>query len=233
MHCRLKSVLSLAASGREDVVFLVFNIWVFGMSLVAVLNESMPHMFVGFPVLHITSLTAVWLVCFRIAAVVTHIMMTAWAAVQVVTTENFRTEFLRITKDGACRGVNLLPTYWEQRRNIELAELILNVVALFVSIFLSWRLIKQFGWQTFKRVGASLSVNHMYKLVLGLSVVLQLSLFFIISSMVLWIEQLCNGPARFVTKHLFIYEILYLITIIVRFSSLSSVPLVRLNQCSA
>jgi hypothetical protein len=152
---------------------------------------------------------------------VTHIMMTAWAAVQMVTTQNFRTEFLRITKDGACHGVNLLPTFWEQRHNLELAELVLNVVALFISVFLSWRLVKQFGWQTFKRVGASLSVNHMYKLVLGLSVVLQLSLFFIISSMALWIEQLCNGPARFITQHLLVYEILYLIIIIVRFSFLT------------
>ena len=49
MHGQLNSVPSLAASGREDVVFLVFNIWVLGMSLVAVLNESMPHMSVACP----------------------------------------------------------------------------------------------------------------------------------------------------------------------------------------
>lgn len=184
---------NLATSGREDIVFLVFNIWVLGMSFVAILNESMPHM---------------------IAALVTHLLMTAWTAFQIVATMRFRSEFLRITRDGACRGINLLPHYWQQRQNVELAELILNVLALLLSSWLSWRLVKQFGWQTFKRVGASLSVNHMYKLVLGLSVVLQLSMFFIVSSMAIWIEQICNGPARALTRHALVYEILYLIVII-------------------
>lgn len=41
-------MFSLATSGREDIVFLVFNIWVLGMSFVAILNESMPHMYVLF-----------------------------------------------------------------------------------------------------------------------------------------------------------------------------------------
>lgn len=140
----------------------------------------------------------------------------------MVATEGFRTEFLRITKDGACQGLNLLPNYWTERRNIELAELVLNVLALVTSVFLSWCLLKQFGWQTFKRVGASLSVNHMYKLVLGLSVVLQLSMFFIVSSIALWVEQISNGPAQAITKHTTAYQILYLVIIIVRISFTST-----------
>lgn len=144
-------------------------------------------------------------------------MTTAWASFQMVITWEFRSEFLRITRDGACRGVNLLPSYWEQRRNVEVAQLVANVLGLFVSMFLSWRLVKQFGWQTFKRVGASLSVNHMYKLVLGLSVVLQLSVFFIVSSMVLWIEQISKGPASLIEEHALAYEIMYLVIIIVRY----------------
>lgn len=183
---------NLATSGREDVVFLSFNIWALGMSFMAVLNESMPHM---------------------IAAVITHILLTAWTVFQLFTTNGFRSEFLRITRDGACQGLNLLPTFWTQRFNIEIAELALNIAALLLSIFLSWKLVKQFGWQTFKRVGASLSVNHMYKLVLGLSVVLQLALFFIVSSLALWVDQICNGPAAAVTKHSTAYQAFYLVII--------------------
>lgn len=78
----------------------------------------------------------------RIAAVITHVLMTAWTAFQIVNTMDFRSEFLRITLNGACRGVNLLPTYWEQRMRIELAELILNCVALLLSGLLSWQLVK-------------------------------------------------------------------------------------------
>ena len=29
---------------REDIVFICFQIWVLGMSIVALLNESIPHM---------------------------------------------------------------------------------------------------------------------------------------------------------------------------------------------
>jgi len=147
-------------------------------------------------------------------------MMTVWASFQLSTTDTFRSQFLRITRDGACDGVNLLPTYWEQRRKIEVAELVFNVFGLSVSIFLLWGLVKQFGWQTFKRVGASLTVNRMYKLVLGLSVVLQLSIFFIVSSMALWIEQLVRGPARTLEEHALLYQIMYLIILVVRLSSL-------------
>ena len=29
---------------REDIVFVAFSVWVLGMSFVAILNESPPHM---------------------------------------------------------------------------------------------------------------------------------------------------------------------------------------------
>jgi hypothetical protein len=52
--------------------------------------------------------------------------------------------------EGACRAspsegsmpINLLPLYWAQRRGAELPSLVLNIVALFVSAFLSWKLVK-------------------------------------------------------------------------------------------
>lgn len=50
-----------------------------------------------------------------------------------------------------------------------------------------------FGWQTFKRIGASITVNRVYKIVLSLSIVIQITLFFVVVSMALWIDQICNG----------------------------------------
>ncbi|KAF8311296.1 hypothetical protein DL93DRAFT_1498386 [Clavulina sp. PMI_390] len=141
----------------------------------------------------------------------------AFSAFQIVATRNFRVEFLRITRDGACNGVNLLPNYWEDRQDIETAQLVLNVVAFIVSVWLSWKLIKQFGWQTFKRVGANMGVNRMYKLVLGLSVVLQLSIFFVVASVALWVEQICIGAASFIVHHKIFYEVTYLIVLIFLF----------------
>ena len=94
----------------------------------------------------------------------------------------------------------------------------LNGFALLVSLFLSWRLMKvgnlnlstctfsmtlrsqTFGWQTFKRVGASRTINRVYNLVLMLSIAIQLSLFFVGASAALWIDQVCNGNIGQLTK---------------------------------
>jgi hypothetical protein len=38
--------LRLRYTKREDIAFLAFQFWVLGMSLVALLNESIPHMYV-------------------------------------------------------------------------------------------------------------------------------------------------------------------------------------------
>jgi len=64
---------------------------------------------------------------------------------------------------------------------------------LLLSCFLTWRLIKLFGWQTFKRVGASLTIHRVYMIVLVLSVTIQLCLFFILATVSLWLDQLITN----------------------------------------
>jgi hypothetical protein len=79
-----------------------------------------------------------------------------------------------------------------------------------------------FGWQTFKRVGASLSINRCYKIVLTLSITIQLSLFFMFISVSLWLDQLFNGVIRqFVTLPV-LYKVTSFITLVVMFLSCGS-----------
>lgn len=95
---------------------------VLGMSLVALLNESIPHV---------------------IASLLTHLLATGWAAFQIVNTKSFEDDFARVITHGACNGVpSLLGGYWKVRQDAEYASLALNVVALFVSGILSWKLFK-------------------------------------------------------------------------------------------
>ncbi|CAE6462563.1 unnamed protein product [Rhizoctonia solani] len=159
---------------REDAVFIGFQFWVLGMSVVALLNESVPHV---------------------IAAFLTHLLTTGWSIFQLVQTAHFRSEFNRLTTRGACGGVNLLPFYWRTRVNVEIPTLVLNGLVLLSSAYMSWKLLKTFGWLTFKRVGASLEINRIYRVVLCLAIVLQLSLYFMVVSMALWIQELYVGPA--------------------------------------
>ncbi|KAL0577589.1 hypothetical protein V5O48_004387 [Marasmius crinis-equi] len=167
-------VSMLGNTKREDVVFITFQIWVLGMSIVAILNESIPHI---------------------AASLLTHVLATAWSGFQIAHTANFRKNFSRVLTNGACQGVNLLPDYWKTRSVAEFTILAFNIVSLFISGYLTWKLLKLFGWQTFKRVGASLTINRLYKLVLVMSITLQLSMFFMGATVGLWIDNLFNGIA--------------------------------------
>jgi len=177
---------------REDMIFIAFQFWVLGMSVVALLNESIPHI---------------------LASLLTHLMATAWAGFQITHTANFRSDFHRVITTGACNNVSLLPHYWEARRKAEIPILALNIIALFVSLYLTWKLIKLFGWQTFKRVGASLMINRVYKLVLFLSITIQLSLFFMIVTVSLWVDQLTNSVIGDLANFQKLYKVTSFITL--------------------
>ncbi|KAF8634420.1 hypothetical protein AX15_000871 [Amanita polypyramis BW_CC] len=165
-------ISELRDSEREDIVFMVFQSWVLGVSIVALLNESIPHI---------------------IASLITHLLTTAWAGVRILNTAVFRSKFGRVIVHGTCSGMDVLPDYWDTRCKAELAALILNIVSLVISSFLTWRITKSFGWQTFKRVGASLVISRVYRLVLLLSIAIQLSLFFMATTVSLWIDRLVNS----------------------------------------
>ncbi|KAH9982718.1 hypothetical protein BGW80DRAFT_1161076 [Lactifluus volemus] len=168
---------TLRNTKREDFTFLAFQIWVLGMSLVALLNESIPHI---------------------IAALLTHLSATAWGGFQFYNIRMFHQGYTRLVTHGAC-GVDILPHYWKPSITAEAASLIFNVAALILSCFLSFRIVKLFGWQTFKRVGASRTINRIYKLVLILSTVIQLTLFFVVTTAAIWIDQLYNGAIALLT----------------------------------
>ena len=57
-----------------------------------------------------------------------------------------------------------------------------------------------FGWQTFKRIGASLTISRAYRIILVFSIVIQLSVFFIVTAVGLWIDQIYNGEIARLTQ---------------------------------
>lgn len=91
------------------------------MSSVALLNESIPHMF---------------------ASLLTHVLATGWSVFQILHTADFRSSFNKAVTFGTCKGVALLPTYWSTRARAEFPTLALNCLSLLVSAFLTWKLVK-------------------------------------------------------------------------------------------
>jgi hypothetical protein len=185
-------VQSLRNTKREDIAFISFQLWVLGMSLVALLNESIPHI---------------------IATALSHMSATTWGAFQIYNTLRFHQDFSRLTTNGAC-GINLLTGYWQSRAQAEIPSLAFNAADLLISCFLSYKLIKSFGWQTFKRVGASRTINKIYKLVLTLSIVIQLSLFFVVSAVALWLDQLYNGAIAVMASQSTVYQTFLIIVLV-------------------
>ncbi|KAF7306563.1 B-block-TFIIIC domain-containing protein [Mycena indigotica] len=185
-------VAKLDNTKREDIVFIAFQFWVLGMSIVALLNESMPHM---------------------LASLSTHVLATAWSGYQITHTASFRADFDRYITHGACNGApSLLPTYWAARARAEYPTVAFNAVSLVISSILTWKLVKLFGWQTFKRVGASLTIKRVYHLVLLFSIVLQLGLFFMGATISLFLDQLINGWAGHLASYMTLYKVMFVIT---------------------
>jgi hypothetical protein len=77
------------------------------------------------------------------------------------------------------------------------------------------KLVQLFGWQTFKRIGASLTIQRIYKIVLVLSITIQLGLFFMVVTVGLWIDQLYNGSIGRFAVLSSVYKIAFIITLLV------------------
>lgn len=182
---------SLRNTKRVDLTFIFFQVWVLGMSIVALLNESVPH---------------------TIAAVLTHVLATAWSGYQLHMTAAFRAEVTELIVNGPCKA-NLLPEYWDPRQDAEISVVALNAAVLVCNLVLSYMLVKSFGWQTFKRIGASLIINRVYHLVLAFSITVQLSLFFVGASLILWLDQLYNGQVASYIDNRTVYVAIYLVAL--------------------
>jgi len=77
---------------------MAFQVWVMGMTIIALLNESIPHL---------------------IAAFLTHILATTWSGFQIYSTYQFRKEFQQATSKAESCDTNVLPDYWSQRNAAE------------------------------------------------------------------------------------------------------------------
>jgi hypothetical protein len=147
------------------------------MSCVAIFNESIPH---------------VW------ATFITHLIAAQWSAFQLWSTHTFKAEYSRLIMGvndpngylgllggpGACDGQDMLLSYFKPRMDAELITAILNFISVFGSGYLAYRLVHVFGWSTFKHIGASVVINRIYKLALTLTILIQLALFYIVTSVV-------------------------------------------------
>ncbi|KAF8918318.1 hypothetical protein CPB85DRAFT_1214125 [Mucidula mucida] len=179
---------------REDVVTLLFQIWMLSLSLVTILNESLPHL--G-------------------ASLAGHVLGTAWAGFRVSNSKMLQERYNNLIVNGTCDGIDLLGNWWDIRTQHTIPVIAIHVAALLIYLYLSTNIYKVYANQSFSRVGASAEINNIYKAVLLLSVFLQLVGFFSLASTGMWIDKIANSSIRPMARHLPLYLAAFAVTAVI------------------
>ncbi|OBZ75026.1 hypothetical protein A0H81_05299 [Grifola frondosa] len=194
-------------SRREDLALIGSQFWLLCISTFGILYNSIPHV---------------------LAAVFTRMLQTTWSMYTLWRTQDveFRVNSLIVDPSTPCH-FNILPTYFSRRTALQIPDLVLNCTALSSTAFLAWRIVKAYSGSTFRRVGPPPSVMRLYKFFLVHSMLVQLSLFFTVTAVSLWMDQLINSEIALLSRQTPVYDALFIFTIIVHHSSLDRYGLVR------
>ncbi|WVQ77471.1 hypothetical protein IAR50_007157 [Cryptococcus sp. DSM 104548] len=190
------SINSLDNFVREEIVLACFFMWVLGLAVIAVFNESIPHL---------------------VALLFSLVLTIAWSANDLRLSFAFWSHFSEAVRDDCGDDVLFFPDYLGKRVGFQGAALGINVLTLGLSGWRCWKLRDSFGWQTFQRIGASSNMNKMYRLVLGLSIVLQLDAFALVTFFALYLDQITRGQASYFMTDCEAFQALYSILIVMLF----------------
>ncbi|KAG8894782.1 hypothetical protein FRB99_001001 [Tulasnella sp. 403] len=119
-------------------------------------------------------------------------------SLQLFQTRQFSDEFNRVVVNGACGGVNVLESYPDWRMMLQIPGVISSVVGLFISAAFTWNLVRRYGSDNWAKVNANPVVKRPYCFLITLSVLLELSTFFMPATGGLWLDQIFEGlPAGY------------------------------------
>ncbi|KAI0063019.1 hypothetical protein BV25DRAFT_1915747 [Artomyces pyxidatus] len=187
----------LNQSEREEISLIASQFWLFGLSVFAIVFESIPHL---------------------LALVIARFLATGWSAYDVWKTNNIgqRLQHLIGNPDTPCH-LDIYRPYVETRISYQIVDLVLNCTALLLSIFLSWRLIRVYQTHTFNRAGPPGGIIKIYRTplvqyFLAVLVSLQLSVFFLLVAMGLWVDQLLNSTIEHLSSHTAVYDAAFIST---------------------
>jgi len=183
---------------REDVVLVLTQFWIFCVSFFAIMYDSIPHLVAA--------------LCFRA-------LSTGWSMYIIWRTGDVRIRFdtLLNSPDSPCQVPvdTLFPSYFESREILQIPDLVMNVVSLGLAAYLSTKLIKVYGPNTFNRVGAPKEIIRIYKYFLAVFVSFQLAALLLISVVCLWLDQMVNRDNALsgLTYHKTLYIVLSICTL--------------------
>lgn len=156
-------------NAAEDIATICFQFWLLIISLLAVIQDSIPHLAV---------------------CIASHLLDVGWAGFRIRSTIQLKEDYYSVIVDAACQGEDMLGDWWDQRLDHAVPLFATNVVTLILLSALAVILFRWYARINFCRMGASPAVTRMYKIALSFSAFLQLGAFFTILAVGMWIDLL-------------------------------------------
>ncbi|KAF5386465.1 hypothetical protein D9757_005901 [Collybiopsis confluens] len=192
---------------REDIALIILQIWVLCITLVALKYRSI-------------SWTITVFICL--------IFQISWSIFRIVYTDRSRTQFDSITR-ATCGGESLFPSLWKQQTTFEIPSIILGFLGLMILVYLAYKLyavlIRPF---TFYRSFVDVHIQSSSwedqraflgtsegRWTIGLHVVIQISMFFVMLPLGLWLNDLFNGVSAHLAEDIKVLKAFALIETLV------------------
>ncbi|TDL27120.1 hypothetical protein BD410DRAFT_486034 [Rickenella mellea] len=163
------------AARREDFTLMLFRVWVLAMSVASIIYDSIPHLWVAF---------------------LGNCAGLGWSISQVTLTARFSEVFYKAITINACGGIELRSPRELQRNEQAIAGAIISGSFSPFFVFLSFKIFQIYRHQSFQRVGATKKVYNIYTLAMGFCVCLHLSGFLVMSTSLLWLDEMLTGVIR-------------------------------------
>ncbi|TFK17461.1 hypothetical protein FA15DRAFT_676058 [Coprinopsis marcescibilis] len=184
----------VAESRREELSTVAVHFWLFAVSVIAIVNDSLPHL---------------------LTVIITRTLVTGWGSFAVWRSERDTKVFVELLeKPGTPCSLNLFSDYFSKRLTFQIADLALAATALVVFIYLSLVLYRMYSSASFRCVGAPAHINRINKFFLALLSCLQLEVFVVTASMGLWIDVLLNTGLAKITPLMKIYITAFIMTMV-------------------
>ncbi|KAI3612725.1 hypothetical protein WG66_014612 [Moniliophthora roreri] len=172
-------------SQREDIAFVLLQFWLFGISFMAMVYDSVPHVLAGLGA---------------------RVLLTAWSAYAL-----WRSKWQELVYGGMIEtpgtpcSVEMFAGYFKARLNYEIIDLVLNCTALIISCYLSLTLLRLYNVESFNYMGAPKKIVRIQRYFMAVKVCLQLEAFVLLMASGLWVDQLLNSYIKDLTDHFTLY----------------------------
>ncbi|KAL0570124.1 hypothetical protein V5O48_011840, partial [Marasmius crinis-equi] len=171
---------------REDIAFVILQFWLFGIAMMAMIRDSVPHILAGLG---------------------TRIILTAWSAYALWRSPHYHHVYTNlIEKPGTPCSAEIFTGYFDARAKFEVIDFILNCTALLIAIYLSLALLKRYNVESFNCVGAPPKIVKIHRYFMAVKVCLQLEAFVLLAATGLWTDQVFNTYIHDITDFFELFE---------------------------